>query len=369
MTEIYIQGCGLTPFAEHYDQSLTDILYQACDQALESAQIDINNIDSIVVGSMLCGSLNQQSQLNSAISARYNINIPIIRVEAACASGGMALWNACQLLKSGQANNVLVVGIEKMTDHDTHTNSQALLQAASPDEQLSGINFPGLYAIMARKYLQEYSLTEQALAKVSVLMHQHAASNPNAQFRNPITVDDVLNSPEVASPLKLLDCSPISDGAAAIILSTEDKQQTKMQIKESILTTDTANLCQRPTLTSIPAATKAWQQLQSKTNITNQEIAVAELHDCFSIALLIALEDLGFAKPGQAYTLLDQSDLTINPSGGLKACGHPVGATGIKQIIEVYNWLQSNQKQYGLCHNIGGTGGTCVLTLIEHAIS
>ena len=365
--KVYIQGYGQTKFGEHYEKSILDLTIEAIDAALQNANLKPSDLDALILSSMLCGELAIQSQLQAAITAYYGLHIPAIRVEAACASGGIALWNAMQLIQSGNLKTILIVGAEKMTDHDNLEVSKSLMQAASPEEQASGVSFPGLYALMAKAYFEKYSITSSELAIAPVLMHKQAAKNPYAQFRNQISIDEVLTSPNVAEPLRLLDCSPISDGAAAIILSS-NQNVSKLEFVASSLATDTPNLAKRSILTEIPATQIAMQNLVKLTNIKTTDISVIELHDCFSIALFIALEDLGFAQPGKAYQFLSDASnkLTINPSGGLKACGHPVGATGIKQIIEVCRWLKEENQQFGLTHNVGGTGGTSVVSLIKN---
>lgn len=366
-----ILGIGQTKFGELYEKSLEDLLIEVVNLALSDASININELDAVVIANMFAGESAGYSHLGAIFAGIFGVNIPVIRVEAACASGGVAIYNALNLLKAGAAKKILVLGIEKMTDHSTENVTKYLMQAADNAERQAGFSFPALYALMASSYMNEYGLTRDELSMVSELMHKNALTNENAQFKKTYSIDEINNSNLVADPLRLLDCSPISDGAAAIIISNE---KGGIELTDAEMATDSAGLSNRDTITSIKSAKIAASKLFSNNQLSPEQIDILEVHDCFSIALLIALEDLGFAKPGQAKLIVksiakNDSSLLLNSSGGLKACGHPVGATGVKQIVEIVKQMRTNPKiKNGIAHNIGGTGGTAVISLIQNHV-
>jgi acetyl-CoA C-acetyltransferase len=315
-------------------------------------------------------------------SENLNLDKPSIRVEGACASGSIALRQGIAAIESGAANIVMVNGVEKMTDVSTDQVTTALMGAG--DEELEGFNgltFPGLYALLANAYMDKYDLTREVLAEVSVKNHYHGARNTYSQFKNELTIDDVINSTMVADPLTLMDCSPITDGAATIIIANESiakKMNTEVYITGSALATDTLSLARRKSLLEISAGKMAAQNAYKQAKITPKEINFAEVHDCFSIAEIYAVEALGLAKQGEAGKLYKEKQTyfdaktPINTSGGLKACGHPVGATGVKQAIEATMQLRGEAKErqvknatIGVTHNVGGSGATAVIHVFK----
>lgn len=363
---IYLTGSGQTSFGEHWDASLRDLMQQAMDRALEDSSCTPLDIDMIIVSNMLAEQASQQAHLGALASSLLPHRPPALRVEAACASGSVAVHTACGLLESGKAETVLVVGVEKMTDVPTDVISAGLMGAADAEKDATcGLTFPGIFGLVARRYMHDYGLTREELNSVSALHHAQAVENPFAQFRSAIPADKISESPKVADPLCMLDCSPISDGAAACILSTKHESET--QIIASQLTTDTLSIADRPHLTSFNATREAMEHALEEAQMDRSDIRCMELHDCFSIAAIIHLEDMGFAKPGAGVELYQKPDdtLRINMSGGLKACGHPVGATGVKQLIDVRKQLVTSKERYGLAHNIGGAAATCGLHILE----
>jgi acetyl-CoA C-acetyltransferase len=276
-----------------------------------------------------------------------------------------------------------VVGAEKMTDYSPEETISALSAAASGEEQEAGLTFPGLYALLANFYLNKYHYTEENLAYVSVKNHYHGSLNDKAHFRKKISVEDVLKSPYVAYPLKVLDSSPISDGASAVVLTNDrdmiKKQKHPVSVLASEVATDTISLKERKKLDEILATKIASESAFKRAKINRKDINVAEVHDCFSIAEILAMEDLGFWEKGEGGKRIkglstmygNGGNLIVNTSGGLKAAGHPVGATGIKQIGEIFLQLteqaggrQVKNVKYGLAHNVGGSGGTAVVTIL-----
>lgn len=375
-------GYYSTKFGELWERSLFDLIEEAIRGALKTATIDMGEIDAIFFGNMLGGIVENNLHAGSKISEIMGVHVPTYHTEAACASGGMAFQLAHTYIESGKGKTVLVVGAEKMNDCSPEQITQGLMSAASGEEQECGITFPGLYALMAREYLSTYHYTKKHLASISIKNHAHALHNPNAQFHKLITEEMVLQSPLVAEPLGVLDSSPISDGASSIILSSNKKLLNSSKtatILSCEVAVDSISLMQRKSIIAIEATQIAAKKAFEKSRLRPHDIQVAELHDCFTIAELLAMEDIGFWKRGEAGKRALQYEtfyenggsLIVNTSGGLKAAGHPVGATGVKQIGELYLQLthQAKKRQvknvkFGLAQNVGGSGGTAVITIL-----
>jgi acetyl-CoA C-acetyltransferase len=380
---LYVAGSATTKFGELWEASPRGLARQAVYGALKDAAIEPGHVEALFVGNMLSGILGGQEHLGAFFAEELGMAVPAFKVEGACASGGLALHNAVNSLLSGQYETVVVLGIEKMTDHKPEDVATALMGAGSEEERTAGATFPGLYAMLARVHMQEFGTTESELAAVAVKNHFHASLNPNAQFHTEITVDAVLKSSMIADPLKLLDCSPISDGAAAVVLTTKKPKgegRKSVVIASSVAATDTLGLAQRKSLTELAATKKAAKIAYEKAGVAASDIDVAEVHDCFTIAEVLAMEDLGFFKKGEAAraiaaggtTLGKAPDVVVNPSGGLKGCGHPVGATGVKQIAELVEQLRGTagsrqvaNASVGLAHNVGGSGATAVIHILK----
>lgn len=380
---INILGAHATKFGELWNVSPRLLAKEAMENALGKSGLRASEVDALFVGNMLSGILGNQANLGSLLVEELGIQVPAFKIEGACASGGLALHNAINSLKAGQYKTVLVLGIEKMTDHSPDEITSALMAAGSDEERMAGATFPGVYALMAQAYMQKYKVTEEELAAVSVKNHYHGILNPKAQFQFPITVDEVMKSSKIADPLKLLDCSPISDGAAAIVITSENiikKVRKPVQLIASEVGTDTLSLYDRKSFTSLNAVVEASAKAYKKAGVKAAEVDVAEIHDCFSISEAIATEDLGFSKKGEGARdvvkgkrTLFKGNVITNPSGGLKACGHPVGATGIKQIVEITEQLrgeagkrQVKGARIGLTHNVGGCGTVAVIHILQN---
>lgn len=341
---------------------------ESIDAAIRNAKCTALDIDLVIVANMLGERTNGQAQLGAMAASLLPHHPPALRAEAACGSGAVALHTAIAMLESGRAETVLVVGVEKMTDSSTEEIAAGLMGAAdSEKDAVAGLTFPGIFGLVTNRYMYEYGLTRDQLNAVSARHHKNAVTNPFAQFRSEIPASMISESPLVADPLCLLDCSPVSDGAAACILST--KFESPIRFAASALATDHLSLCDRPMLTSFAATKNAMEQALKEANISKEDISHIELHDCFSIAALIAVEDLGYSDPGFGIELYqaENPELTLNKSGGLKACGHPVAATGVKQVIDIAKQLTASGKQYGLTHNFGGAGATCGIHILEYA--
>jgi acetyl-CoA C-acetyltransferase len=385
MREVAIVGIGCTKFGEMWDKSFRDLFIEAGLMALADARVSGAQIEALYGGNMSSGIFLEQEHVGALIADYSGLtanNVPSTRVEAACASGGLALRSGVIAVASGYHDVVISAGIEKMTDIGAEKAMDALAAAADREwEAAVGATFPGLYAMMARAHMHEFGTTREQLAQVAVKNHYNGSMNPRAQFRNRITIETVVNSPLVADPLRLFDCSPITDGAAAVVLvpaaRAKEFTDTPIYIKAAAQASDSISLHDRRTLTSIDATTVAADRAFKMTKLQRSKIDVAEVHDCFTIAEIMAIEDLGFFEKGAGgpATLAGETaiggKIPINTSGGLKACGHPVGATGVKQAVEIVEQLrgdagkrQVDGAEVGLTHNVGGTGGTVVVHIL-----
>ena len=379
MRDVAIIGCGMTKFGELWDRSIRDIFVEASLKAIADAGVD--HIDSMWVGNMTAGLFVGQEHIGALMADYLGVApIPTVRVESACASGGMALRAGFIEVASGMSDIVLVGGVEKMWDGADVT--YALSTACDQEyEVYHGVTFPGLYAMIARAHMHRYGTTREQLAQVAVKNHKNGALNPNAQFQREIKVEAVLNSTMVADPLTLLDCSPVTDGAAAVILcplaAAKRYADVPVRILASAAATDSLALHQRGDITSLRAVKVSAENAFKQANLGPERIDLAEVHDCFTIAEICVIEELGFVENGKGgeftekgYTALD-GKIPINPSGGLKAKGHPVGATGVAQVVEVVEQLrgQAGKRQVkgakvGLTQNMGGSGASSAVHIL-----
>jgi len=382
MREVAIIGVGMTKWGELWEKSLRDIYVETALLALEDAGID--KVDSMYVGSMSSGLFVGQEHIASLLADYLGqANIPSSRIESACASGGLALRLGYLEVASGVSDVVLVGGIEKMTDVSGHEATYALGTAADQEyEGYHGMTFPGLYALIARAHMEKYGTTREQLAMVAVKNHHNGSKNPLAQFPFQITVDSVLNSVMVADPLRILDCSPITDGAAAVVLypaeMVKKKDKPMVKITGSGHATDTIALSSRKDITWLEAVYKAAKQAYKEANKGPKDIDIIEVHDCFTIAEICVLEALGIVEKGKGGDAVEEGmtslkgKIPVNASGGLKAKGHPVGATGVAQVVEIVKQLQGNagerqvkKARVGLAQNMGGSGGSSVVHIFE----
>jgi len=386
MRDVAVIGIGIMKWGELWSKSFRNIFAEAALNAMDDAGVD--KIDSLYVGCMTGGLFVGQEHVG-AVMADYmgQKNIPAAHVESACASGGIAFRQAYMEVASGMSDIVMAGGVEKMTDVSGDGATYALATAADQDyEVFHGITFPGLYAMMARTYMKKYKTTRRELSAVPVKAHKNGSMNPYAQYPFPIKLEDVENGVKIADPLHILDCSPITDGAAAAIVTTVDiaKKMKKpyIRVTGTGLATDTIALAQREDLTWLKSTELAAQRALKMAGRKIGDIDFVEVHDCFSIAEVIVSESLGLFKKGQGAkaaaageTALD-GKIPINPSGGLKSKGHPVGATGIGQIVEIVKQLRGiaeNGRQIkgdlkvGMTQNMGGSGASAVVHILEVA--
>ena len=387
MREVAVIGAGITAFGERWDTSFRDLCTEAGVAALEDANVAGEQIDAMFVGSMSAGRFIGQEHVG-ALVADYvglggELHVPATRVEVACASGGLAFRQAVAAVASGMSDVVVAAGVEKMTDVSDATD--VLAGAADREwESFAGATFPGLYAMIACDYMNKYGLTREQLAQVAVKNHYHGARNPYAQFRSEITQSTVIKSTLVASPLRLFDCSPVSDGAAVVIVCPMERAKeftdTPIKVLASAQAGDTIALHDRPDFSTLGATVAAGNAAFKQAKLERKDIDFVEVHDCFTIAELCAIEDLGFVPKGTAGKFTEEGEtqiggkLPVNTSGGLKACGHPVGATGIKQVWEVVQQLrgeagkrQVDGAEIGMTQNVGGTGATVVSHIFRRA--
>lgn len=387
MRDVAIIGAGATKFGELWDRSFRSIGIEAGMKAIEDANLSGSEIDGLFIGNMSAGKFISQQHIDALIadySGMARNHIPATRVEAGGASGGVAFREAVMAVASGVHNTVLVGGAEKMTDlDDTSINTVMDATADAEWEAGMGLTLASLYAMIARRAIYEGTATREEIASVAVNSHFHGALNPGAQFKKAITLDTVLRSGPVAEPLGMFDCAPITDGAAAVVLCPleEAKKHTDSYVKVSAVAqaSDTLALAQRPDITSFGATVAAAKRAYEMAGITASDISVAEIHDDFSIAGILALQDLGFYKKGEAGKAFLRGDTNvgvgkpaINTSGGLKARGYPIGAAGVAQIVEITDQLrgkavnrQVENAKYGLAQSVGGTGSAVTVSIME----
>lgn len=384
MREVAVIGIGMTKWGELWEKSLRHIFVETALLALDDS--GVGHIDSMYVGSMSPGLFVGQEHLASLVADYMGQTpVPVARVESACASGGLALRQGYIEVGSGMSDIVLVSGVEKMTDVNGNEATYALGTAADQEyEGFHGITFPGLYALVACAHMEKYGTTRKQLAMVAVKNHHNGSMNPLAQYPFEITVDSVLNSVLVADPLRVLDCSPITDGAAAVVLSTVDiaKKLKKPVVKiiGSGQATDTIALSSRKDLTWLESTFQAAQKAYAMAGKKPEDIDLVEVHDCFTIAEICVTEALGFVEKGKGGEAVEhgltslEGKIPVNPSGGLKAKGHPVGATGVAQAVEVVKQLreeagkrQVKKARIGMTQNMGGSGGSALVHIFERA--
>jgi acetyl-CoA C-acetyltransferase len=385
MRKVAIIGAGMTPFGERWEEGFRELVVGAGVKAITDAGISGEKIDAGFIGTMASGRLVGQEHIGALIADYMGLNpIPLTRVEGACASGSLALRQGIMAVASGMHDIVVVGGVEKMTDLGVNTVSDILGGAGDQEWELFfGATFPAIYALMARRHMQEFGTTEEMMASVAVKNHKHGAQNKYAQFSREITLETVMASKMVADPLKVFDCSPITDGAAAVVLAPLDIAESftkkPIEIVSSAQASDAIALHSRDSMTGLKAAQVAGKKAFEMANLTTKDIDFAEVHDCFTIAEIMAIEDLGFFKKGDGGPASAEGrtglggEIPINTSGGLKACGHPVGATGIKQAVECIWQLrgeaegrQVKDAHIGLSHNVGGSGATAVVHIYKN---
>ena len=382
MRKVAIVAAGMTRFGEVWDKSLRDLFRDAANEAMKNAGIE--TVDSIYAGNMSGGQFVGQEHLGPLFADHLGLaGVPATRVESACASGGAALRTAYFEVASGASDIVIASGVEKMNDGGDVT---AILATAADQETegYHGVTFPGLYAMIARAHMAVHGTTEDDLAAVPVKNHQHGSMNPKAQFPRLVGLEEVKNSTMDADPLRRLHCAPVSDGGAALILCPLD-QADKYTDKPVEITgvgaaTSTIALHDRVDPSFLDSVQLSAERAYEMAGVSPGDIDVAEVHDCFAIAELCCVEALGLVERGMAGKATREGATTIggripvNTSGGLKSKGHPVGATGIAQAIEIFEQLrgESGDRQVdgakvGLAQNMGGSGASSLVHILRRA--
>ncbi len=386
MRSVSVIGVGMAKFGERWDASFRQLVTEAGLMALQDSKVDGKDIQAVFGGCMASGRFLGQEHIGALIVDQLGLNpIASTRLEAACASGSVAFRSGIMAVSSGMYDMVAVGGVEKMTEVSVEDAATALGGAGDQEWELfQGATFPALYALMAKRHMKEYGTTEEQMALCAVKNHDNASKNPYAHFQNKITLEMAMNSQVIASPLKLFDCSPISDGAAVAILCETSKAKKICEKPIEIIATaqasDTLALAERKSLSELEATKVAAKQAFEQAKLKPQDIQTAEVHDCFTIAEIMAIEDLGFFEKGKAGKAIEagetklNSAISVNTSGGLKACGHPVGATGVKQIVEAVWQLrgeagerQVKSVEHALTHNVGGSGATATVHIFKRA--
>ena len=386
MRDVAVIGVGLTRFGELWNKSFRKLIAEAGSKAILDANIEGKDIDALYIGSMSSGRFVNQEHIGALVadaSGFSQIHIPATRVEGACASGGLAVREGYLSIASGINDIVVVGGVEKMNDVGGSEATEILATASDQEwEAFFGTTFPGIYAMIATRHMHEYGTTKEQLAQVAVKNHANGALNPYAHYQSPISLESAINATTVAYPLGLLDCSPVSDGAASIVLCAAENAtkytDKPVKIIGSGQASDALALHGRRDICTLDATVYAAKMAYKQANLSSKDIDFAEVHDCFTIAEICAIEDLGFVEKGKGGKAIDNKittldgSLPVNTSGGLKAKGHPVGATGVAQIVELTMQLrgdagkrQVKDAQRGLAHNIGGSGATCVIHIME----
>lgn len=381
--DVAVVGVGQTTFGEQWNRSFRDLFVTAGVRALEDAGVRGSELDALYGGNTSAGRFIGQEHVAALIADYAGIaseHLPATRVEAADASGGLAFRQAVLDVASGASDVVVASGVEKMTDLGSDETTDALAGSADREwEVFGGGNVAALYAMMARAHTEKHGTTRRQMSQVAVKNHANATDNPNAQYTSEIDAETVESTPYVAEPLRRFDCSPASDGAAAVVVvpaeRADEYRNPPVNVKATSQASDTIALHDRRDLTTMEATVEAAQRAYDAAELTPDDVDLAEVHDSYTIGEIVAVEDLGFAKKGEGgrYIADGKADIggqtPVNPSGGLKACGHPLGATGVRQVVDATRQLRGEGSVEGantaVTQNVGGTGGTAVVNILR----
>ncbi len=386
MRQVSTIGVGTTPFGKLDGKSPKELAVMACREAIREAGVDRRAIQAFYLGNFVSGQLTGQEVLAPLVANALGLpNIPCTKVEGACASGGIALRHGYLLIAMGMCDIVLVAGVEKLTAGTTEQVTAAMASAADLEvEAACGLTFPGAYGFIMRRHMLEFGTTREQIALVAVKNHANGSRNPVAQAAKSVSLEEVLASRLVADPVRRYDCCPISDGAAAAVLCAADRAAeftpTPIDILASAQAVGPSALVEMASLTTFEATVRAAREAYATAGITPRDVDVVELHDCFTMAEIIDSEDLGLFDKGKGGPAVADGEtqmngrIPINPSGGLLAKGHPVGATGLGQVYELVQQLRGlhpNQvkgAEIGLAHNLGGTGAVGTVTILRRRV-
>lgn len=381
MRDVSIVGVGSTHFGRHGEEAIDDLAASAARDALADAGIEPERIGALYLGNFVAGMLTGQEVLAGLVGEAIGLDgVPCTKVEGACASGGIAFRHACLAVGAGLTDAAIAVGVEKMT-HASNPRITESLNSAMDNraDAPSGLTFPGLFGMAYRLHAQRYGTTRDQVSSVVVKNKTNGLSNPLAQMGASLTVDDVRESKPIADPLRIYDCCPASDGAAAVVVVARDlarANEKAVDVRASVQTSGSARIAGHPDLCSFDATVNAAALAFEEAGLTAEDLDFVELHDCFSIAEIIDSEDLGIVPRGQGGGWAGEGrtarggDMPINTSGGLLAKGHPVGATGLSQLYEAVRQLrgdhpnQVRDARFGLTHNLGGTGVACTVSIL-----
>ena len=385
MRDAYVVGAGQSAFGSFPEATYRSLAQEAFEAALPTPE-DAGKIDEAVVGTLGVGG-RQLGLSGPAVTEYLGVHgIPCTRVENACAASGYAVRQAVQAVRSGMAQLVVALGVEVMTDTGRDARKYWLGVSGETEwERMAGTTFAGVYAQLADVYLREHGVDSRVLSEVAAKNHANGARNPKAHLSFDCSVAEAESAPVVADPLTVYHCCPTTDGAAAVVIADEETAASfddRVRIAGVGASSDRIGLFERDTYTGLPASRRAAETAYDRAGIDDprEQADFAEVHDCFTIAELLAYEDLGFAEPGTAATLIDagttaaDGSFPVNISGGLKSKGHPIGATGAGQVVEAFDQLtgQAGDRQLddpvrGVTHNVGGSGGAAVVHVLENA--
>ncbi|KJS17175.1 MAG: 3-ketoacyl-CoA thiolase [Peptococcaceae bacterium BRH_c4b] len=388
MEGVAIIGAGQTTYGDFPNKGIKELFAEAYFEMVQSVDygFEPQMLHSAYIGSLSTGSGFQLGQMAPLLMGHVGLpHVNAVRIENACASGGFAIYNAACAIASGKFDLVLAAGVEKMRDVSSNKGRYWLGVSGDTEyERLAGSTFAGIYALMAARYMHEYGLKREHLSMVAIKNHRHAVANPKAQFRKAITMEQALNGVPVAHPFNVWDCSPTSDGAAAVLLCragmAKNFTSKPVYLRGFGAASDYLAIHDRDSITSLAATSKASAEAYKQAGIGPRDIDFAEVHDCFTIAEILAYGDLGFCEQGRAQYLLEEGitqlggKLPVNASGGLKAKGHPIGATGCGMACEIFKQLRDEAKEdtrqiknarLALSHNVGGSGGTAAVFIYE----
>jgi acetyl-CoA C-acetyltransferase len=386
--KVAVIGIGNSKFGVRQDVNISELAFEAVRPALEDADLGASDIPFVALGSVGAGAWYEEL-LPAVVVSEYcgMTGAGLVRCEAACASGSAAFFTAYSAVASGQEDIAMAMGVEKMREIDSATAMEWIGRAGYYLWEFHnfGVTFPAYYALHANSHMAKYGTTEEDLALVAVKNHKYGSMNPIAHLQNKVTVEAVLNSMVIASPLKLYDCCPLTDGASSLVLASEEKVKelgvdTPVWVAGIGYSSGTANLSKRNSFSGLEASVQASKNAFKVAGVTPTQVDFAEVHDCFTIAEIMAYEDVGFCDRGEGVKLLREGQteiggrIPINMDGGLKSKGHPIGTTGCSMMYELTKQLRGEAEKgrqvplknnIGLAHNVGGTGHYCYVTILR----
>jgi len=384
MDRVAVVGASMTQFGQR-DEWILDLLAEAGQAAMADAGIDGEDVDHLYVSNMASGEFEGQTGVANALAQDLNaVPAYTARIDQTSSSGGAGVYGAWQSVASGASDLTLLVGGEKMTHRTTGESTDVIASLTHPAEYKHGVTLPSFAGLTARKYLSQYDAPRESLGKVAVKNHRNGVDNPNAQFRKEVELATVLDSPVVADPLRLYDFCPVTDGSAALVFCPESVAEAYADdyvvVSGVAGATDTHVVHERSDPTTMGGVVESGEAAFEMAGLAPDDVDVAELHDMFTILEFLQFEDLGFAEKGEGWRAIEtgrtarDGDLPINTSGGLKSKGHPLGASGVAQVHEIYEQLtggagprQLEDPSVGLACNVGGFGNCVITTVLEEA--